>query len=134
MPLLVEQLIRLFPLNNVAIIHLQRETIHLIPYDISEYINYLIAQLYMYACCVFYSLILMFFLDLIFRHTLSVTTDLLAIMCCIVAFIVSVGLAEYTVKKANIGISNRRIHTYTARSWNGSSRAFLLFRRIVGIY
>lgn len=48
---------------------------------------------------VVYDLLLMFLLDLVFRHTLSVATDLLAIMCWVVALIVSVGLAEYTVKK-----------------------------------
>lgn len=46
-----------------------------------------------------YSLIFLFFIDLIFRNTLSVYSNLLAIVCWIVAFIVSVGIADYTVKK-----------------------------------
>lgn len=46
-----------------------------------------------------YFLIFLFFIDLIFRNTLSVYSNLLAIVCWIVAFIVSVGIADYTVKK-----------------------------------
>ncbi len=48
---------------------------------------------------VVYFLIFCYFIDLVFRNTLSVLTDLLAIACWIIAFIVSAGLAEYTVKK-----------------------------------
>ena len=44
--------------------------------------------------CVFLVLI-----DLVFCHTLSVLTDILAVVCWVVAFIVSVGLAEFTVRK-----------------------------------
>lgn len=40
-----------------------------------------------------------FGIDLIFRHTLSTTTDILAIICLILAFSISVALAHYTVKK-----------------------------------
>ena len=46
-----------------------------------------------------YFLIFLFFIDLIFRNTLSVYSNLLAIVCWIVAFTVSVGIADYTVKK-----------------------------------
>lgn len=42
---------------------------------------------------------MVYILDLIFRHTLSFITDLLAVICCIIAFVVSVGLADFTVKK-----------------------------------
>ena len=48
---------------------------------------------------VVYFLIFCFLIDLIFRNTLSVFTDLLAVVCWIIAFIVSVGLADYTVKR-----------------------------------
>ena len=46
-----------------------------------------------------YFLIFCFFIDLVFRNTLSVLTDLLAIACWMIALIISVGLADYTVKK-----------------------------------
>lgn len=46
-----------------------------------------------------YFLIFCLLIDLVFRNTLSVLTDLLALVCWIIAFIVSVGLADYTVKK-----------------------------------
>ena len=48
---------------------------------------------------VVYFLIFCFFIDLVFRNTLSIITDILAVVCWIVAFVVSVGLADYTVKK-----------------------------------
>ena len=38
-------------------------------------------------------------IDLVFRHTLSPITDILAIVCWVIALIVSVGFAQYTVKK-----------------------------------
>ena len=38
-------------------------------------------------------------IDLLFRHTISPITNILAIVCWVIALIVSVGLAEYTVKK-----------------------------------
>ena len=38
-------------------------------------------------------------IDLLFRHTVSPTMDILAIVCWLIAFIVSVGLAEYTEKR-----------------------------------
>lgn len=50
---------------------------------------------------VLYFLIFCFFIDLIFRNTLSIFSDLLAIVCWVIAFIISVALAEYTVKKIN---------------------------------
>lgn len=46
-----------------------------------------------------YFLIFCFLIDLIFRNTLNIFSDLLAIVCWVIAFIVSVALAEYTVKK-----------------------------------
>ena len=46
-----------------------------------------------------YFLIFCFFIDLIFRNTLSIYSDLLAIACWVIAFIISVALAEFTVKK-----------------------------------
>ena len=55
-----------------------------------------------YAYCVFCRRILfvfLFLIDLIFSNTLSVLTDILAVVCWVVAFLVSVGLAEYTVKR-----------------------------------
>ena len=48
---------------------------------------------------VLYFLIFCFFIDLIFRNTLSIFSDLLSIVCWVIAFIISVSLAEYTVKK-----------------------------------
>lgn len=48
---------------------------------------------------VVYFLIFCFFIDLIFRNTLNIFSDLLAIICWVIAFIISVALAEYTVKK-----------------------------------
>ena len=41
-----------------------------------------------------------YFIDLIFRNTLSVFTDILAVICWIIALILSIGMADYTVKKA----------------------------------
>ena len=38
-------------------------------------------------------------IDLLFRHTISPVTDILAVVCWGIALVVSVGLAEYTVKK-----------------------------------
>lgn len=46
-----------------------------------------------------YYLVFLFLIDLIFSNTLSVLTDILAVVCWVVAFLVSVGLAEYTVKR-----------------------------------
>ena len=40
-----------------------------------------------------------YLIDLVFRNTLSVVTDFLSVICLIIAFFVSVGLAEFTVKK-----------------------------------
>ena len=48
---------------------------------------------------VVYLYIFWFTIDLIFRNTLSVLTDILALICLVIAFIISVGMAEYTVKK-----------------------------------
>ena len=48
---------------------------------------------------VVYFCIFLFFIDLIFRNTLSVFTDILAVICWIIALIVSIGMADYTVKK-----------------------------------
>ena len=38
-------------------------------------------------------------IDLLFRHAITPFADILAILCWVIAFIVSVGLAEYTAKK-----------------------------------
>ena len=46
-----------------------------------------------------YFLVSLFLIHLIFRNTLSVLTDIMAVICWIIAFFASVGLAEYTVKK-----------------------------------
>ena len=46
-----------------------------------------------------YFVVFAFFIDLVFRHTLSVQTNILAVICWVIALIVSVGLAQYTVKK-----------------------------------
>lgn len=46
-----------------------------------------------------YFLVFLYLIDLIFRNTLSIITDILAIVCWVISFFVSVGLAEYTVKK-----------------------------------
>lgn len=48
---------------------------------------------------IIYFLILCFVIDLIFRNTLSIYSDLLAIACWVIALIISVALAEYTVKR-----------------------------------
>lgn len=48
---------------------------------------------------VVYFCIFLFFIDLIFRNTLSVFTDILAVICWIIALILSIGMADYTVKK-----------------------------------
>ena len=46
-----------------------------------------------------YFLVFLFFIDLVFRNTLSGFTDIMAVICWVIAFIVSVALADYTVKK-----------------------------------
>ena len=46
-----------------------------------------------------YFLIFCYFIDLVFRNTLSGFTDLLAVVCWVIALIISVALADYTVKK-----------------------------------
>lgn len=46
-----------------------------------------------------YFVVFFFLIDLVFRNTLSLFTNLLAVVCLIIAFIVSVGMADYTVKK-----------------------------------
>lgn len=48
---------------------------------------------------IIYFLIFLFLIDLVFRNTLSVYTDILAVVCWIIALIISVGLANFTVKK-----------------------------------
>lgn len=48
---------------------------------------------------VVYFCIFLFFIDLIFRNMLSVFTDILAVICWIIALIVSIGMADYTAKK-----------------------------------
>lgn len=48
-----------------------------------------------------YFLVFFFLLDLVFRNTMGISpiTNVLQLACLIVAFIVSVGLADYTIKK-----------------------------------
>jgi hypothetical protein len=46
-----------------------------------------------------YFAVLAFLIQLMFRDTLSIFTDILAVVCLIIALIASVGLADYTVKK-----------------------------------
>ena len=41
----------------------------------------------------------MYIIDLIFRHTVSPVTDILAVICWAAAFISSVIFADYTIKK-----------------------------------
>lgn len=46
-----------------------------------------------------YFLLCFFLLRLIFRNTFGGFADVLAVVCLIIAFILSVGLSEYTVNK-----------------------------------
>lgn len=46
-----------------------------------------------------YYLVFLFIIDLIFSNTLSVLTDIMAVVCWVITFIASVGLAEYTVRR-----------------------------------
>jgi len=48
---------------------------------------------------VVYFVAFLFLIDLVFRNTLSILTDILAVVCWVIAFVVSVGLADYTVEK-----------------------------------
>ncbi len=48
---------------------------------------------------VVYVVIFFYLLDLVFRNTLSPVTDVLAGLCLIIAIIISILLADYTVKK-----------------------------------
>ena len=43
-----------------------------------------------------YFVVFAFLIDWAFRNTLSAITDILAVVCWIIALIASVGLAEYT--------------------------------------
>lgn len=38
-------------------------------------------------------------IDLLFRHTTIPFTNILAVVCWVIVFLVSIGLAQYTVKK-----------------------------------
>lgn len=38
-------------------------------------------------------------IDLIFRNTLSLFASILALVCYVIAFVISVGLAEFTIKR-----------------------------------
>lgn len=46
-----------------------------------------------------YYLVFLRLIDGLFRNTVNGLTDLAAMVCWVVAFLLSVGLAEYTVKK-----------------------------------
>lgn len=48
---------------------------------------------------IIYFLVFVFLIDLIFRNTLSVYTNILAVICWVIAFIISIGAADYTVRK-----------------------------------
>ena len=48
---------------------------------------------------VVYFLVFLFFIGRIFSHTLSAFTDILSVLCMILALLVSAVLAEFTVKK-----------------------------------
>lgn len=48
---------------------------------------------------VVYFLVFLFLMDLVFRNTVNPLTDLAALVCGVIAFVASVGLAGYTVKK-----------------------------------
>ena len=48
---------------------------------------------------VVYFFVFLVIIDLIFRNTLSVTANLLAVVCLIIALFVSFGLTEYTIRK-----------------------------------
>lgn len=47
-----------------------------------------------------YFVIFFFLIDLVFRNaSISVFTNIMSLVCLVIAFIVSVGMADYTVKK-----------------------------------
>lgn len=48
---------------------------------------------------VVYFLVFLFLIDLVFRNAVNPLTDLAALVCWVIAFQASVGLADYTVKK-----------------------------------
>ena len=48
---------------------------------------------------VVYFLVFLLFIGRIFSHTLSAFTDILSVLCMILALLVSAVLAEFTVKK-----------------------------------
>ena len=56
---------------------------------------------------VVFFIVFCFIIGLIFRNTLSIFTDLLAVACWIIALIASVGLADVTVKKIKDKYSKR---------------------------
>lgn len=46
-----------------------------------------------------YDLVFLFLIDLAFKHTVNALTDIAVVVCWVIAFLVSVGLAQYTVRK-----------------------------------
>lgn len=46
-----------------------------------------------------YFIVFLFLIDLLFRHTLTAVANMLAIACWIIAFIASIGPAQFTVGK-----------------------------------
>lgn len=46
-----------------------------------------------------YYLLFLRLIDWVFKNTVNGLTDLAAMVCWVIAFLLSVGLAEYTVKK-----------------------------------
>lgn len=51
-----------------------------------------------------YFVVFLLLIGLVFRNTLNAFRDLLAVICWLIALIVSIGLADYTVKKLKKGI------------------------------
>ena len=46
-----------------------------------------------------YDLVFLFLIDLAFKYTVNALTDIAVVVCWVIAFLVSVGLAQYTVQK-----------------------------------
>ncbi|TFZ41507.1 hypothetical protein E4100_02700 [Soehngenia longivitae] len=58
-------------------------------------------SMFIWFFTIVYFLVFFFLLDLVFRNTMGISpiADVLQLVCLIVAFIISVGLADYTIKK-----------------------------------
>lgn len=53
----------------------------------------------LYLFMAIYFFIFYYIIDMIFKNSLSVLSNILSIACLIIAFIISAGLADFTVKK-----------------------------------